>query len=70
MKRKRLTNDIVVSKEGDETTRFSLSGYEAKLGVDVKNAKGVDLLAGDDVIEEQLRNLDEARNDVEHRNRT
>lgn len=50
VKRKKLTNDIVVSKEDESVTRFSLSGYESKLGVDGAKAKAVDLVAGDDVI--------------------
>lgn len=49
VKRKKLTNDLLVSKES-ETSRFSLMGYVKSLGVDPKSAKAVDLLAGDDVI--------------------
>jgi hypothetical protein len=50
VKRKKLTNDIVVSKADDPVTRFSFAGFESKLGVDVKKAKAVDFIAGDDVI--------------------
>jgi hypothetical protein len=50
VKRKKLTNDILVSKETDEVSRFSLAGYEGKLGVDASKAKAVDLVAGDDVV--------------------
>ncbi len=49
VKRKKLTNDLLVSKS-DEASRFSLMGFAAKLGVETKQAKAVDLLAGDDVI--------------------
>jgi hypothetical protein len=49
VKRKKLTNDLLVSKE-DETSRFGLMKFAATLGVDPKQTKEVDLLAGDDVI--------------------
>jgi hypothetical protein len=49
VKRKRLTNDLLVNKD-DETSRFGLMAYAQKLGVDTTHAKTVDLLAGDDVV--------------------
>jgi hypothetical protein len=50
VKRKKLSNDLVVSKQDEKVTRFSLAGYEGTLGVDASKAKAVDLLAGDDVV--------------------
>ncbi len=49
VKRKKLTNDLLVSKD-DETSRFGLMAYAQKLGADAQHAKAVDLLAGDDVV--------------------
>jgi hypothetical protein len=58
VKRKKLTNDILVSKD-DETSRFSLMGFASKLGVDTKHAKAVDLLAADDVIAHMATDKDD-----------
>src|SRR5205823_5117098 len=55
VKRKKLTNDLLVrnATKSDEASRFSLLGFASKAagnGVDLRQAKAVDLLAGDDVI--------------------
>src|SRR5207253_10728985 len=49
VKRKKLTNDIALPAAGD-TTKFSLGQYVGKLGADPKAVKGIDLIAGDDVV--------------------
>jgi hypothetical protein len=57
VKRKKLTDDVVAPKDANakesDPTKFLLVGYAGKLAplsADVKNAKAVDLLAGDDVV--------------------
>lgn len=45
VKRKKLSDDIITGED-----RFSLMGYAAKLRPEAKDAKSVDLLAGDDVV--------------------
>lgn len=51
VKRKKLTNDLVVPAKNDaDPTKFSLVAYAGKLGVDAKGAKAIDLVAGDDVV--------------------
>jgi hypothetical protein len=51
VKRKKLTNDLAVPAAKDsDPTKFSLVAYAAKLGVDAKGAKSIDLIAGDDLV--------------------
>lgn len=52
VKRKRLTNDVLANGglEGGETSKFSLSLYAKKLGIDATKAKAVDVVCGDDVV--------------------
>lgn len=50
VKRKKLTNDVAVSGNEKDPTKFSLVGYAGKLNADVKRAKSIDLLAGDDLV--------------------
>ncbi len=50
VKRKKLTNDVAVAGNEIDPTKFSLVGYAGKLNADVKGAKSIDLLAGDDVV--------------------
>jgi hypothetical protein len=49
VKRKKLTNDVAVDSPTGPT-KFSLLAYAGKLGVDAKNAKAIDLVAGDDLV--------------------
>lgn len=78
VKRKKLTDDLLATdaakaKSGEPTKagdRFSLLAYATKLRADAKQAKSIDLVAGDDVIAhlspEQARSL---TFDVPQRNR-
>ncbi|MBX3190124.1 MAG: hypothetical protein KF819_24065 [Labilithrix sp.] len=53
VKRKKLTDDIVVKTEGapdSEPTKFSLTGFAGKLGKGAEQPKAIHLVAGDDVI--------------------
>lgn len=50
VKRKKLTNDVAVAGNDKDPTKFSLLGYAGTLNADVKKAKSIDLVAGDDVV--------------------
>jgi hypothetical protein len=50
VKRKKVTNDMVVPVHEEGPTRFSLLSYAAKLNPSAESAKNVELVAGDDVV--------------------
>jgi hypothetical protein len=50
VKRKKLTSDVAVAGNDKDPTKFSLVGYAGTLNADVKRAKSIDLVAGDDVV--------------------
>jgi hypothetical protein len=50
VKRKKLTDDIIVKGAESEPAKFSLTGYAGKLGKGADQAKAIHLVAGDDVI--------------------
>jgi hypothetical protein len=49
VKRKKLPNDVAI-ESATGPTKFSLVGYAGKVSADAKNAKAIDLVAGDDVV--------------------
>lgn len=50
VKRKKLTNDVLIPSKDDGPSKFSLTSYAGKLDAAAKQAKAIDFLAGDDVI--------------------
>lgn len=50
VKRRRLGDDVVLGKSADGTTEFALAKLLKSYGVDAARVRGVDLVAGDDVV--------------------
>ena len=50
VKRRRLSDDVVLGKTSDGATEFALGKLLAGFGVDATRVRGVDLVSGDDVV--------------------